>query len=495
MPRPYAGAAETQDEGARGPGRHEWNVLAVALTASFMTIFDLFVVNIAMPDIRGDLHAGDGAVELVVSGYAFAYAAGLITGGRMGDRFGYRRMFTAGMAGFTVASALCALAQSAPELVAARIVQGLTAAVMVPQVLSLITVTFGASHRGRATAWYGVATGLAGLAGQIGGGLLLDWDLAGLGWRLIFLVNVPVGCVAVPVALATLPAVRGRAARLDPVGAGAVTAVMVLILVPLAVGREQGWPLWVWLCLAAAVLATPALLAWQAAVGRRGTEPIINTGLFANRPYTLLLVACSLFQLYFGCFMFTLSLLLQAGLGESPVAASVVFLCQGVLFTATSLRGGKLALRHGRGVPVLGAVLVVVGLIALAGVLTADRPGMVELIAALGVVGAGNGFLLPPLLGAALAPVGAEDAGAASGMLNTAQQFANSLGVTVIGTVFFAVAGAGVAHAAGAMQVVIVIYAVLVLGIVPLVRLGWPRPATASRRTGDYTGASRTPGA
>jgi len=480
MPLPRSGITEQLDRDAQPPGRHDWRVLAVALTASVMASFDLFVVNIAVPDIRGDLHAGDAAVDLVVSGYAFAYAAGLITGGRMGDRFGYRRMFAAGMAGFTVASLLCALAQTDLELVAARIVQGLTAALMVPQVLSLITVTFRGSLRGRATAWYGVAIGLAGVAGQIGGGLLLNWDLAGLGWRLIFLVNVPVGCVAVPVALGTLPAVRGRAARLDPVGAVAVTAVMVLILVPLAVGRERGWPLWAWICLAAAVLATPALLAWQAAVGRRGVEPIINTRLFANRSYALLLVACALFQLYFGCFMFTLSLLLQVGLGQSAVAASVVFLGQGVLFTATSLRGGRLAVRHGRRVPVIGAALVVVGLIALAAVLAADQPGMIELIAPLGVIGAGNGFLLPPVLGAALARIRAEDAGAASGTLNTAQQFANSLGVTVIGTVFFAVAGAGVAHTAGAMQSVIVIYAVLVLCIVPLVHVGWPRPTTAS---------------
>jgi catechol 2,3-dioxygenase-like lactoylglutathione lyase family enzyme len=200
-----------------------------------------------------------------------------------------------------------------------------------------------------------------------------------------------VGCVAVAVALRMLPAARGRAARLDPVGAAAVTAVMVLILVPLAVGREQGWPIWMWICLAAAVLATPVLLAWQAAAGRRGAEPIINTRLFTNQRYTLLLVACSLFQLYFGCFMFTLSLLLQAGLGESAVAASAMFFCQGVLFTATSLRSGRLAVRLGRRVPVIGAGLVVIGLIALAVVLAADPPGMVELIAALGVVGAGNG--------------------------------------------------------------------------------------------------------
>jgi MFS family permease len=469
--------APSLDVDAAAPGSHQWRVLAVALSASIMAIFDLFVVNIAMPQIRGGLRAGDTAVSFVVSGYAFAYAAGLITGGRLGDRFGYRRMFSAGMAGFTLASLLCALAQTPGQLVAARIVQGLTAALMVPQVLSLIAVTFPAAYRGRATAWYGVATGVASLAGQIGGGLLLDWDVAGLGWRVIFLVNVPVGCAAVVLGLRTLPADRGRATLLDPLGATVVTAVMALILVPLAVGREQGWPVWVWICLAGAALAVPAVLRWQGAVGRRAAEPIANMRLFADRSYTLLLTACALFQLYFGCFMFTLSLLLQVGLGESADRASIVFVCQGVLFTATSLRGGRLAGKHGRLIPTTGAVLVVVGLIVLAVELRADSPGMGELIAALGVVGAGNGLLLPPLLGAALARVRAEQAGAASGALNTAQQFANSLGVTVIGTVFFAVAGAGVAAAARAMQVVIVIYAVLVLAIVPLVQLGWPRAA------------------
>jgi MFS family permease len=461
------------------PGRHEWLVLAVALSATVMAIFDLFVVNIATPQIRAGLHAGDAAVEFVVSGYAFAYAAGLITGGRLGDRFGYRRMFVTGMAAFTVASLLCAVTQNAGELVACRIVQGLTAAVMVPQVLSLITVTFAPAHRGRATAWYGVASGIAALAGQIGGGLLLDWDVADLGWRLIFLVNIPVGVTAIALALRTLPDSRGGPARIDPLGAGAVAAVMTLILVPLALGREHGWPPWVWICLAAAAVAAPAVVGWQAAVGRHGGTPIIDTRLFANRGYTLLLLACSAFQLYFGCFMFTLSLLLQVGLGESADQASVVFVCQGLLYTAASLRGGRWALTRGRRVPLLGAALVVAGLALLAGDLAGDDPGMAALIAALGVVGAGNGLILPTLLGAALSRVPAEQAGAASGTLNTAQQFANSLGVTLIGTVFFAVAGHGVADAATAMQVVIVIYAVLMLAIFPLVRLGWTRPRTS----------------
>lgn len=480
-----AAARVTAESDVSAPGRHEWLVLAVALSASVMAVFDLFVVNIAMPDIRARLHAGDVQAELVVSGYAFAYAAGLITGGRLGDRFGYRRMFVSGMTAFTVASALCASAQTAGELVTARIVQGLTAAVMVPQVLSLITITFAPAHRARATAWYGVAAGVAALGGQIGGGLLLDWNPAGLHWRTIFLVNVPIGCVALAFALRTLPATRGRAVRLDPLGATAVTMVMALILVPLALARDRGWPAWVWVCLACAGVAMPALFAWQARVGRRGGTPVIDTRLFRNRGYTLLLAACSLFQLYFGCFMFTLSLLLQVRLHESPDEASVVFVCQGLLYTATSLAGGRLVGTFGRRVPLTGSVLVIVGLAALAAELTSGSPATGALIAALGVIGAGNGLVLPPLLGAALARVPTERAGAASGALNTAQQFCNSLGVTVIGTVFFAVAGVGLADAEAAMQVVAAVYAGLLLAIMALVRLGWREPASAAARASD----------
>jgi len=474
---PTVTSTEPQSE-VSGPDRHDWLVLGVALSASVMAIFDLFVVNVAMPHIRDRLQAGDAAVQLVVSGYAFAYAAGLITGGRLGDRFGYRRMFAVGMASFTMASLLCSLAQSPTELVVARIGQGLTAAVMVPQVLSLITVTFSPEHRGRATAWYGVATGVAALAAQICGGLLVDWNVAGLDWRVIFLINVPIGVVATALALRLLPGTPGGTARLDPTGAVAVTLVMALVLVPLALGRDSGWAPWVWICLVGAAVAAPATVRWQATVAGAGGEPIIDTRLFTNRSYALLLTACSLFQLYFGCFMFTLSLLLQAGLGESATQASVVFVCQGVLFTATSLRSGRWAARHGPRVPLVGATLVVAGLIWLSAVLTRGEPETGQLMAALGVVGAGNGLLLPALLGGSLARVRPDQAGAASGALNTAQQFANSLGVTVVGTVFFAVAGARLADARTAMQVVVAIDVVLVLALVPLVRTGWPRQSS-----------------
>jgi EmrB/QacA subfamily drug resistance transporter len=474
--------AAVQEEQAPGP-RH-WRVLAVALFAAFMAVFDLYVVNIAAPELRSDLHASDASLELVVSGYAFAYAAGLVTGGRLGDRFGYRRIFVLGMGAFTLASLLCALAQSPGELVVFRLIQGLTAAMMVPQVLSLITVTFPAAHRGRATAWYGAVSGLGALCGQIFGGLLLESDLFGLGWRTIFLVNVPVGAVAVCLALKMLPAgTTGRPAKFDPVGAVAVSLALALVLVPLAFGRDEGWPVWTWVCLAAAVPTGLLALHWQRRLLQRGGQPIINPALFRNRPYTMLLSAASLYQLYFGSFLFALTLLVQSGLHTSPDQAALVFLLQGVLFTVASMFGGRLVARYKNNVAVAGGALVIAGLAGIIGLLAAMGTGLSSgwLVPPLALIGLGNGLLLPPLLGAALSRVEREQAGAASGTLNTAQQFANSLGVTLIGTVFLALAGSGLNSADTAMEVVDVVYAVLAASVVVLMKLASRTPRSAQR--------------
>ncbi|MEV0704222.1 MFS transporter [Saccharopolyspora sp. NPDC050389] len=447
------------------PGRREWFVLLVALTGTFLATFDLFVVNIAIPAVRADLRASDAAVELVVSGYAFAYAAGLVTGGRLGDRFGYRRVFVLGMAAFTVASLLCGLAATPGQLVAARLFQGLAAAAMVPQVLSLITVTFAAEHRGRATAWFGATSGLGALVGQIGGGLLLA--ASGLGWRTIFLVNVPFGLVATALALRRLPAGGGRRARLDPIGALAVSLTLALVLVPLATGRDAGWPWWTWACLAAAVPIGFLTIRGQRTLLRRGGEPIINPELLRNRRYLLLLTASGLFQLYFGAFMFTLTLLVQNGLGSEPVGAALVFLPQGVLFTAASMLAG----RFRRPVMPIGGGLVIAGLLVLIGLLVGTGGELPSwwLTVPLALLGLGNGFLLSPLIGAALAHVRADQAGSASGTLTTAQQFANSLGVTLIGTLFFAIAGTDLAGADIAMTTACAVYLALVVAVLALI--------------------------
>lgn len=472
-----ADPTETGTGGGHRP--HDWRVLAVTLSAGFMSVFDLYVVNIALPVLRTDLHASDAVLQLVVAGYAFVYAAGLVTGGRLGDRFGYRRMFLAGMTAFTVASLLCALAPTSTLLVVARLVQGATAAAMMPQVLSLITVTFPASRRGWATGWYGAVLGLGAIAGQILGGLLLQADLFGLGWRSIFLVNLPVGVLAVLLGTRLLPRSRiERAVRFDPVGAIAVSATVALVLIPLAVGRQQHWPAWTWACLIAAVPAGALTAAWQRSLARRDGDPVIDPRLFGNRRYVMLLAAASLFQLFFGSFLFALTLLVQGRLSASPGEAALVFLLQGVLFTVASMFSGRLVVRYRNRVPVAGGVLVVAGLIASAVQLLAsggDLPGW-SLVPALASVGLGDGLLLPPLLGAALTHVRQDQAGSASGTLNTAQQFASSLGVTVIGAAFLTVSGPSLANADVAMELLDVLYIALVATIVGLARRATGRP-------------------
>ncbi|MEU0738028.1 MFS transporter [Streptomyces sp. NPDC006134] len=459
------------------PGPREWRMLAVALSGTFMASFDLFVVNIATEALRTGLHASEGALELVVAGYAFAYAAGLVTGGRLGDRYGYRRMFVTGMAAFTLASLLCGLALSPGQLVAARLAQGLAAAVLVPQVLSLVTTRFPAAHRGRATAWYSAAGGIGAVAGQLLGGLLLQADVPGLGWRAVFLVNVPVGAVAAALAVRFLPppAPRGvPAARFDLRGAAGVTLTLGLLLAPLSLGREQGWPLWTWASLAAAVPAGALTLRGQRSLRRRGGAPVLDPALLRNRPYVTGVAAVALFQLYFGAYMFTLALLLQAGLGQDPLTAALVFLPAAVLFSAASLLSGRLTARHGRAVPAAGGALAVAGLAALVAQLAVcgDRVALPALVATLAVISLGNGLLLPPLIGFALAEVGPEAAGAASGVVNTAQQFAASLGVAVFGALFFTAAGPGLRSAASGMAAVGVAYGALVAVVLALLWAG-----------------------
>ena len=213
--------APSQEHAGTG---QRWGVLPIILSATFMVLFDFFVVNVAAPSMQHDLGASTAALQLVVGGYAFTYAAALITGGRLGDRYGYRRLFVLGMGAFVAASAACGLAQTTNQLIAARLCQGLVAAGMVPQVLALITALFPPAVRHRALAWFGATVGLGTIAGQVLGGVLLQANLLGLGWRAIFLVNVPIGLVMLILAARLLPPIRSSAhPRLDPIGMVAIS--------------------------------------------------------------------------------------------------------------------------------------------------------------------------------------------------------------------------------------------------------------------------------
>ncbi|MYU22068.1 MFS transporter [Streptomyces sp. SID8352] len=419
-------------------------VLLVLLSAMFFAQFDFFVVNVAAPSMEESIHATSGQLELVVGGYAFAYAAGMITGGRLGDGFGHRRLFIIGTLAFGVTSLLCGLADTPAQLIVARLAQGLAGAVMVPPVLAVITAYFPDEKKGRAMAWYGVAAGLGSIAGQVLGGALVASDFAGLGWRTIFLINVPFCLLIALAALKVLPA-RTRLGRtgLDPVGALGVSAALALLLVPLTTGHASGWPAWTWISMALALPFGAATLWYERSLAARGGNPVLVMSLFRSESFRSGVIAGVAFMIYFGSFMFTLTLLLQSGLGLDPLEAGLVFSPMGVLFTATSMVGGRLTARWGMNALVVSGGVTALGLALLALRLAtagADT-GLPWIVFCLCLIGGGNGVVLPALFGAALTTVRPQDAGTASGILTTTQQFASAAGVAAVGALFFATAG------------------------------------------------------
>lgn len=416
---------------------------AIVLTATFMAQFDFFVVNVAAPSLRHTLHTGDVGLELIVGGYAFTYASGLVLGGRLGDMFGHRRMFILGMAGFTVASVLCAVSGNSAELVAARLGQGLAAAMLLPQVLAIIAATFEPVARTSAMAWYGVAGGAGAIAGQVLGGLLIDVDANGFGWRLIFWANVPIGVLGVIAAATLLPQApaTSRASRssLDPLGALGLAMSIGLLLVPLVLGRTTGWPWWAWICLASAVPCGAATVAWERALLRRGRQPVLDLALLSVRSFRRGLLANSLFMAFFASYMFALALLLQSAMGLDPLQAGLAFAPAALTFSASALAAPAL-IRHWRFTMPGASLLTAAGLVVLGALVASDGTSVPKavVIALAAVISLGNGVLLPSLVGAALIDIAGPSAGAAAGAVNTAQQFASAVGVAGIGTVYFA---------------------------------------------------------
>jgi EmrB/QacA subfamily drug resistance transporter len=419
-------------------------MLPVVLSATFMALFDFFVVNIAAPSLQSDLHTGEASLELIVGGYAFTYAACLVSGGRLGDLFGYRRLFLIGMTTFTIASALCGLAATPGQLIAARLLQGVTAAAMVPQVLALITAVFPPEERPRALSWFGVTIGAGSVAGQVLGGLLLDADLFGLGWRAIFLVNVPVGVLALAFAARLLPPLRGQSRpRLDPVGAAGLATALALALVPLVFGRSAGWPVWTWVSLALSVPALIAVVSYERALANRGGHPLLDLELFRNRVFAAGLGINLVFMAFFGSFMFGLTLLLQAGLRLEPLEAGLTFGPLGLVFAVTSVAAQRLVARFGPRIITLGTAVSALGLLGQLTVLELSGPAVSVrlLMAPMLLVGLGNGLTLPALVGAVLSRIEARHAGGAAGILTTVQQFAGAIGVAVLGSAFFSALG------------------------------------------------------
>jgi EmrB/QacA subfamily drug resistance transporter len=449
MSTPTATTDPGRAPGAADPRR--WIALAVVLIAGFMQLVDISIVNVAIPSIQRDLDATYAQIQWVLAGYQLAFAVMLITGGRLGDIFGRKRLFITGMAGFTLASALCGLAQNPGMLIGSRVLQGLMGAIMFPQILSVIQVTFPPRERGTAFGMFGATIGLATITGPLVGGLLIEADLFGLEWRPIFLVNVPIGIAALAAATRYLIESKApRALRLDPIGVAIVTAGLLLLVYPLVQGRDLDWPLWTFLSMAAAVPVLAGFAAYERRKKALDGSPLVDLDLFRQRAFVPGLAVAAIFFMGIPAFFLTFSLWLQIGLGFSPLHAGLTgapFAVGSALASAASVR---LAPALGRRILSVGSLLLVAGMVAL--IWTVDRYGGAvhswQLLPALLVCGLGLGSVVAPLVNVVLAGIRGQDAGAASGVLSTVQQVGGAVGVALIGVIFFGLLGSQAAGVA-----------------------------------------------
>jgi EmrB/QacA subfamily drug resistance transporter len=421
-------------------------VLAVVLVGTFMAILDVAIVNVAIPSIRKDLHASYGGVELVISAYTLTYACLLVTGGRLGDLFGRRRMFIAGLLAFSASSALCGAAPNLSVLIAARALQGVGGALMYPQVLAIIQVTFDGQERARALGIFGSVVGIAAIAGQLVGGALLALNVFGLTWRPVFLVNVPLGILAAVAALLVLPGERPEShTRLDFGGVGLIGVALLLLAVPLLEGRDHGWPAWMLICLVLSLPALAVFLAYERRMEARGGSPLVPLRLFRNPGFAGGIPIAMLFMASYASFLLILAVYLQAGLGFSPLHSGAVYTPAAVGFFITSLGAPKLVPLLGRHVLSVGYVIAALGLLATAATAAAAGSSLVgwELAPTLFIAGLGQGLGMSPLVGTIIAGLEPAEAGAGAGVVTTTLQTGNVLGVALGGLLFFTILGSG----------------------------------------------------
>jgi len=434
---------DTGKAGATG-GVNPWGVLAIILTAVFMQLLDTTITMVGVPSIQNSLHSSFGEIQLVVAGYMLAFACVLVLGGRLGDTFGRKRMFWWGMAGFTVASAVCGAAPDALTLIISRVVQGMASGLMFPQVLGIIQVVFRKDQRTKAIGFYGATIGLATILGPVTGGGLIDLNIAGWGWRSIFFVNVPIGVAALALGAAMIPESRGETtSRIDAVGALLLGAGLFLLVLPLVIGRDEDWPAWSFACIAVSPFVLAAFSAYERNRTRRNGTPLIDTTLFRQRPFTLGLVACLVFFTGIPSFFMILLLTLQEGLGYSPVKAGAVTLGFAAALAIGSARSAAVTKKLGTRVLVAGCALMVVGQLAVMGVMVWVGTGLRgwQLLIPMFIAGLGGGLFIAPVTNVVLAGITSRDAGSASGALATAQQVGAALGIAVVGVIFFGLLG------------------------------------------------------
>ena len=411
--------------------------LIALLSGSFMVVLDFFIVMVALPSIQADLHASSASLQLVVTGYGIANAIAFIAGGRLGDTFGRQRMFQLGLGLFVLASVAAAVAPLTPLLIAARIAQGLAGALLQPQVLGTLSSLYTGAKRAKVFAWYAVAMGSASVVGQLLGGVLIHFDALGAGWRTCFLINLPIGIAALLLVRRCVPADVGHRSPIDGVGTALTTAALLLLTLPLTYGREQGWPLWSILCAPAFLVTTLWLCRHQMRLERTGASPLLPAELFRVKSFSAGLIRVMLFYSGVASFYFILALHLQQNLGLDPLHAGAMFAVLALSFVVTSIYGARLRALVGAVGPMASTVVLIFGHVAMALSVWHRIDSTMVLIVCLSIQGAGIGLTMVPLVSSTLAGAPATHAGVASGVLSTLQQIGNSLGVTVVGLLYF----------------------------------------------------------
>lgn len=459
--------SESLESGRRvsgaGPGRRRWAMLAVLLAGQFMALLDVTIVNVAMPTIGRTLHASGAELQLVVSGYTVSYAMLLITGARVGDLRGRRTLFLAGVAVFTLASALCGFAPTIGVLIAARFVQGAGAAATMPQIMSVIQARFTGRDRARALSAYSAVLASGFVAGQVFGGLLVNANLLGSQWRPVFLVNVPIGLAVLLLAPRFIPrdvVVAGSGSgpgsglrsglrsgrRVDLAGlAFAVPAVFAIVL-PLMLGHQEHWPWWVPAGIAAGLVLAVAFVAVERRVAARGGDPLLNLRVLTAPGLASGLIAMVLLMASYGGFLFAVALQLQTGLGESALRAGLTFAPSALVFGLVGFYWNRLPVRLHHLLTPLGCTAAVLAYVLLGRDLASGGRGGLWLLVILVLLGASLAAGFSPLVTHSLMHVPVAEAADASGLLTTALQLGQAVGVATFGSVFLSLAG----HAAGA---------------------------------------------
>lgn len=434
------------------PDPRRWIALVILLIANFMNLIDVTIVNVALPSMREGLGATDNQIEWVVAAYVLAFALGLLPFGRLGDIVGRTRMFLWGVAAFTAASALCGLSGSIEMLIGARIIQGLAGAMMTPQVLAIATVTFPPHERGQAFSLFGLSAGLASVCGPILGGLLIDAQLFGLTWEPIFLVNIPIGILAVVAGWMLIPSLPGHPdLSNDYVGIGLFGLGIVAIVFPIVEGRAYGWPLWAFAMIAAGLVLLAVFVLWQRRRAGAGKPQLLNYDLLANKDFLFGAFVVTVFASGIPGMFMVISLLLQSGFGFSPLESGLTNTPFSVGVLVASAIAGRFGSSYLRSRLFAAGLLLTTGIgwlhFIIAGV--GDTIDHWWFLTPLFIAGIGLGLGFSSLFQLVLRNVPPRDAGAGSGALQAFQQVGGALGIALIGEIFFTRLASGFAAGAG----------------------------------------------